>query len=160
VERVLERESLRREVERQRLAIEAHNRELQAALERERIARIAAEESESRYRTLAEAIPQIVWTATHPAGEFDYVNDRWPRVTGAGQSAALGHRWLELLHPDDRERTAEAWALASGKDAQFEAECRLQCGDGVHRWQLLRAIPLSKDGQTLCWLGTFTDMED
>src|SRR5262249_10550266 len=70
------------------------------------------------------------------------------------------HRWMELLHSDDRMRTAEAWAAARGKDSQFESECRIQCADGVYRWQLLRAIPLNKDGQTLRWLGTFTDLED
>ncbi|MBV8731569.1 MAG: response regulator, partial [Acidobacteriia bacterium] len=68
IDRVLEREALRRQVEEQRRHIEERNRELEAGLARERAARTAAEESENRYRTLAESIPQIVWTAQHPAG--------------------------------------------------------------------------------------------
>jgi PAS domain S-box-containing protein len=160
VERVLEREGLRRQVERQRLAIEEQNEQLKAALERERVARIGAEESETRYRTLAEAMPQIVWTATHPAGDFDYVNDRWARSTGAGQAAALGHRWVELLHPEDRLTTIQKWSAARANNSQFETECRLRSGDGSFRSHLLRAVPLTKGGLTLRWLGTFTDLEE
>ena len=160
IDKVLEREALRREVEQQRLAIEQRNRELEAGIAREKLARTAAEESERRYRSLAEAIPQIVWTARHPTGEFDYVNERWSRATGAPDEAAFGHRWMELVHPDDRQRTAERWALSRADRNEFEAECRLRSGEGTYRWNLLRAVPVSKDGQTLTWLGTFTDMEE
>jgi len=160
IERVLERAALRRQVEEQRLHIEERNRELEVGLARERVARTAAEESESRYRTLAEAIPQIVWTARHPSGEFDYVNARWNRTTGTPHTSALGHRWMELLHPEDRQRIAEKWNTARARHVQFEAECRLRAADETFRWNLLRAAPVMKEQQTLRWLGTFTDLEE
>jgi PAS domain S-box-containing protein len=160
IDRVLEREALRRKVEEQRLHIEQRNRELEAGLSRERAAREAAQESESRYRTLAEAIPQIVWSARHSDGEFDYVNERWNRATGAANANALGHGWLEMVHPDDRFRIAETWAVSRAKCAQFEAGCRLRAPDGSYRWNLLRAVPVTRDSETLKWLGTFTDLEE
>ena len=160
IDRVLEREALRRQVEEQRRHIEERNRELEAGLARERAARTAAEESENRYRTLAESIPQIVWTAQHPAGEFDYVNERWQRTTGASGAQALGHAWMELLHPDDRRRIADKWSGSRARCVQFEAECRLLASDGNYRWNLLRAVPVTKGWETLKWLGTFTDLEE
>ncbi len=160
IDRVLEREALRRKVEEQRLHIEQRNRELEAGLSRERVARQAAEESESRYRTLAEAIPQIVWSARHSDGEFDYVNERWSRATGAAAATALGHGWLEMVHPDDRLRITETWSASRAKCAQFEAGCRLRAPDGSYRWNLLRAVPVTRDSETFKWLGTFTDLEE
>ncbi len=160
IERVFEREALRRQVEEQRLHIEERNRELEAGLVRERAARTAAEESENRYRTLAEAIPQIVWSACHPGGEFDYVNERWGRTTGTANIDALGHQWLQLVHPEDRRRIAEKWSSSRARCVQLEAECRLHAADGGYRWNLLRAVPVTKDWETVKWLGTFTDLEE
>jgi PAS domain S-box-containing protein len=160
IERVLEREALRRQVEQQRLHIEERNQELEAGLARERAARTAAEESENRYRTLAEAIPQIVWSARHPGGEFDYVNERWSRTTGTPDTGALGHRWMERVHPEDRRRIAESWNASRARCVQLEAECRLSTADGTYRWNLLRAVPVTKESQILKWLGTFTDLEE
>jgi PAS domain S-box-containing protein len=160
VDRVLEREALRRQVEHQRLAIEERNRELEAGLARERAARTAAEESETRYRTLAEAIPQIVWSAQHPGGELDYVNERWSQTTGTSAASALGHDWMDLVHSEDRRRIAEKWALSRLRCLELEAECRLLASDGTYRWNLLRAVPVMKDWETVKWLGTFTDLEE
>ena len=160
IDRVLEREALQREVESQRIAIEDRNRELEAGIAREMLARRTAEENERRYRTLAEAIPQIVWTACHPSGEIDYVNERWTRVTGLPESEALGHRWIEMLHAEDRMRTAEKWAISRTARVQFEFECRLRSADGNFRWNLIRAVPVMGESETLTWLGTFTDLEE
>jgi PAS domain S-box-containing protein len=160
LDRVLEREALRRKVEEQRLHIEERNRELEAGLVRERAARTAAEESENRYRTLAEAIPQIVWSALHPGGEFDYVNERWSRTTGTPDTKALDYEWMEIIHPEDRRRIAEKWSESRARCVQFEAECRLRTADGTYRSNLLRAVPVTKDWQTVKWLGTFTDLEE
>ncbi|MBV9505834.1 MAG: response regulator [Acidobacteriia bacterium] len=160
VARVLERESLRRQVEEQRLELERRNSELEAGLARERAARSAAEESENRYRTLAEAIPQIVWTAEHAGGGFDYVNERWSRATGAPKESAFGDFWLEQVHPDDRSRIARTWSVCRSLAEPFETECRLHQGDGSYRYNLLRAVPVTRDGEMVRWLGTFTDIEE
>ena len=89
IRKALEKRALQREIEQQRLAIEERNRQLESALERERTARSLAEQSESRYRTLAEAMPQLVWTAGPSGGGWDYVNERWTRLTGAPTGKAL-----------------------------------------------------------------------
>jgi two-component system cell cycle sensor histidine kinase/response regulator CckA len=160
IRNAMEKRALQREVERQRLAIEERNRQLESALERERAARAAVEQSESRYRTLAEAMPQLVWTANHPGGEWDYVNERWTSLTGAPSAAALGCGWLDFIDAEDRDRVTKAWRGAIEHGTPVELDCRLRPANGAARWQLMRAVPLIQEGRPRKWLGTFTDVDD
>ena len=160
IENALQKRALERKVEEQRLAIEEHNRQLESALGRERQARKAVEESESRYRTLAEALPQVVWTAVRPGGGWDYVNQRWARLTGASPEKALGRGWLDFVDAAERQRVSESWDAAAAGIATVELQFRLRSSDGSPRFQLLRALPLLEGGRLKKWLGTLTDMED
>jgi PAS domain S-box-containing protein len=71
----------------------------------------AFRESERRWRSLTEALPQLVWTAT-PDGFLDYGSAQIVQYMGRPESEFLGWGWLEMLHPDDRERTQQAWRAA------------------------------------------------
>ena len=66
-------------------------------------------ESEQRFRTLAEALPQLVWTC-FPDGNCDYFNSKWAEYTGVPVEELLGLRWRETLHPEDRDRTHDCGA--------------------------------------------------
>jgi len=115
---------------------------------------------ERHYRTLAEAVPHIVWTA-RADGVVDYLNRRWFEYTGVPQERAAGS-WESAVHPDDLAHCRDEWhdALRTGKMFQVESRLR-RARDGAFRWHLLRAVPeQSIAGQTLSWLGTFTDIED
>src|SRR4029077_629998 len=61
----------------------------------------ALRESEHRWRSLTEALPQLVWTAT-PDGACDYFSTQWTDYTGIPETELLGWGWLETLNPDDR----------------------------------------------------------
>ncbi len=156
----LEKRALQGKIEQQRLALEDRNRQLESALERETAVRKAAERSESRYRTLSEAMPQIVWTADHPGGDWDYVNQRWSRLTGANSARAFGRGWLDFVDPDDRTRVAAAWNDAVTSAAPLELECRMRPESGSPRLHLVRALPLFQDEVPVKWLGTCTDIEE
>src|SRR5262249_39312880 len=65
-------------------------------------------ESEARYRTLTEAIPQIVWNAD-AKGEVSYFNQRWLDYTGLSVERAHKRGWMDAVHPDDRDRVFAAW---------------------------------------------------
>src|SRR5207248_6711870 len=66
----------------------------------------ALRDSEQRWRRLTEALPQLVWSAT-PDGACDYFSTQWTEHTGAREAELLGWRWLETLHPQDREPTRQ-----------------------------------------------------
>jgi PAS domain S-box-containing protein len=134
----------------QEQAEQLHEQEL-AALERA---------SEARYRQLADAMPQIVWTSDIDGGAT-YFNGRWFEYTGMTPENTGPNAWLLAVHPADvpkavarREET-----LLSGET--FEIEYRFRAHDGTYRWHLGRAVPMrDDDGRIEFWVGTATDIHD
>jgi len=113
-----------------------------------------------RYRFLAKAIPQIVWTAT-PAGILDSFNPRWTEYTGLTSRHSHDRCWQRSLHPEDVRRWLEGWDRAREKGVGLSLDLRLRRADGVFRWHLARAMPvLDRSGAPLKWLGTCTDIDD
>ncbi len=116
--------------------------------------------SERRFRMLAEAIPQIVWT-TRPDGYCDYQNRRWFDYSGMTAEESSGTGWVDAVHPEDRARLEPAWARTFEGTQGFEFEYRLRRADGVFRWFLARAEPICDDEVTVVrWFGTCTDIDD
>ncbi len=120
-------------------------------------------ESESRYRFLADALPQILWT-TKPDGGVDYLNPRWSEYTGQSMEASAGWNWkdLNIVHPDDLERCVDQWTASVQSGHLFEGEYRFRRAiDGAYRWFLCRGLPRRDDeGRIIQWVGTFTDVDD
>jgi PAS domain S-box-containing protein len=126
----------------------------------ERAARAAAQASEKRYRLLARAIPQIVWTATSDGG-IDYFNPRWTPYTGLDKSQSQGWGWLSSLHPVDLQRFQGHWDRARTAEEGFSIDVRLRRSDGVYRWHLLHVLcSHDRSGRVNRWLGSFTDIDD
>src|ERR1700722_3194717 len=121
--------------------------------------RTALEKSSRRHQTLLEAIPHMVWMSD-ARGAVEYANSQWLEYSGLslGEGGPLG--WDELLHPEDQERSWEAWAKAREAAAAFEIENRLKGADGSYRWHLVRAVPFRGTGQEIAnWFGTCTEIE-
>lgn len=117
--------------------------------------------SEERYRTLADSMPQIVWTA-NPDGWLDYYNRQWFDYTGMTLEQTEGWGWQPVLHPDDTERCLKRWEQAVATGENYEVEYRFKRhSDGQYRWHLGRATPV-RDGQgrIVKWYGTCTDIEE
>ncbi|MEO7715876.1 MAG: PAS domain S-box protein, partial [Capsulimonas sp.] len=122
--------------------------------------RTQLEASERRYRFLAEAIPQIVWTAL-PNGDVDYFNEKWTEYSGHTLEQSKGWSWELVLHPDDLARTIEHWTEALTQSVRYDIEYRLRRFDGEYRWHLARGVPIrADDGAIVKWFGTCTDIDD
>lgn len=132
----------------------------QEILQRQRILEILRQ-SEERYRYLAEAIPQLVWT-TNPNGECDYFNQNWCEYTGLTLEQSLGSGWLAALHPDDIQNANEVWSNAVKNSTIYNNEYRFKrASDGSYRWQLARGLPLKDEqGIVVKWFGTCTDIHE
>jgi PAS domain S-box-containing protein len=116
--------------------------------------------SEQEFRSLAEAMPQIVW-ATRPDGWNIYFNQQWVDYTGLTMEESYGHGWITPFHPDDRQRAWDAWQRATQHIERYSMECRLRRADGVYRWWLIRGEPMrAENGEILKWFGTCTDIEE
>jgi PAS domain S-box-containing protein len=120
----------------------------------------ALRESEERFRALAEALPQIVWTAD-AEGAVDWFNQRWYEYTGGSTGFGEGWSWDKVAHPDDMPHTLKNWQEALEQGSLFQNEIRTRRHDGQYRWFLVRAWPLRDvHGNVVCWFGTNTDIQD
>lgn len=118
------------------------------------------EASQKRYRELAEAMPQMVWTAD-AKGAVNYRNQRWYDYTGLSEAEAMGLAGVNTLHPDDRDLTLAKWKQSIASGEPFEAEYRIRSGNGEYHWFICRAIPTRDNhNQVTGWIGTITNIDD
>src|SRR5713226_9906362 len=123
-----------------------------------RFAEEALRESEQRWRSLTEALPQLVWT-NMPDGNMDYASAQIGQYLGRPPSELLGWGWLEVQHPDDRERVQQAWRAAVAGQSEYEIEHRFRRFDGTYRWFKTRGVAVRDGAGQVCkWIGTSTDV--
>ena len=125
----------------------------------------ALKESEERFRTLASALPQLIWS-TDAHGSIEYVNQVWVSYAGwqSGDEVRkyLPHQpWKDLLHPDDRDEYFSRWKESLETGSTFEVQVRLRrSADASYRWFLCRAVAVrDRAGQVVRWLGGCTDVQ-
>ncbi|MEJ1160307.1 sensor histidine kinase [Prosthecomicrobium sp. N25] len=129
-------------------------------LEPIRQAQAAHREAERRFRTLADAMPQMVWS-TRPDGYHDYYNGQWYEFTGVAERGTDGEGWNAMFHPDDQALAWERWRHSLATGDPYEIEYRLRHRSGAYRWVLGRALPVRDEtGRIERWFGTCTDIED
>ena len=118
------------------------------------------EASEEKFRLLADSMPQHIWTAD-AAGNLNYFNRSVYDYSGLSHEQVMKDGWIQIVHPDDREKNINAWSASviTGKD--FLIEHRFRRHDGTYRWQLSRAkAQLDQDGSIKMWVGSSTDIHD
>jgi PAS domain S-box-containing protein len=122
--------------------------------------RAKIDDSEGRFRTLADTMPQMVWS-TLPDGLHDYYNARWYEFTGVPAGSTDGEGWNDMFHPDDQDRAWTIWSHSLATGDPYQIEYRLRRHDGEYRWTLGRALPIHDDnGKIVRWFGTCTDIHD
>jgi len=126
--------------------------------------RKAAEEalrlSEARFRHLAEAMPQIVWTC-QADGSMTYINQQWEQYSGLTTATTLAAGMWSAIHPADRAATREQWRQALVSGAAYQGEIRLRRHDGAYCWFLERAIPVRDEaGAITQWFGVSMDIDE
>jgi PAS domain S-box-containing protein len=134
----------------------AANMDSTAQIEAER----AMKNSEAKFRLIANAIPQMVWSAD-AAGVNDYINTRWREFTGVHEERILGQGWFDIIHADDLPPLLAGWRQSLATGEPFEIEHRVRHHTGEYRWMLNRAQPfVDASGAATRWMGTLTDIHD
>ncbi|MCW6512449.1 response regulator [Lichenifustis flavocetrariae] len=120
----------------------------------------ATRQSEERFRSLVEANAAMIWT-TDAEGAFVKPQPAWMRFTGQSETDSLGWGRFVCVHPDDRERTAEAWRIGKAKGEPVTLENRLRRADGEWRHMAVSIVPvLEDDGSIREWVGSHTDITE
>ncbi len=116
--------------------------------------------AQTHLRELADAMPQIVWSA-RPDGVLDYTNRRWYEFIGKAEAEVDVADWGARVHPDDLAGAGAAWAQCVASGQAYAIEFRVRRADETYRWFLVRALPIrSADGSVARWYGTCTDIHD
>jgi PAS domain S-box-containing protein len=74
-------------------------------------------------------------------GYFIRLNTAWENTLGYQLEDLEGRRFLDLVHPDDREQTLAAIAALSAGQQVVDFVNRYQCKDGSYRWIEWRSVP-------------------
>jgi PAS domain S-box-containing protein len=116
--------------------------------------------SEQRYRSLANATSQVIFT-TDAEGRFFGPQASWEHYTGQNEHESEGFGWLEAVHPKERAGLGEAWqrSIATGRKFQIEGQLR-HARSRAYRWFVARAVPIRDDGGDVVeWVATVTDTD-
>ncbi len=118
------------------------------------------ESSETRFRLMAGAMPQFVWTSD-TNGNLNYFNQSVYDYSGLSTEQIEAEGWLQIVHPDEREENIRLWlhSIQTGEDFVFNH--RFKNKESEYRWQLSRAVPQKDaDGVIQLWIGTSTDIHE
>lgn len=117
-------------------------------------------ESESLFRTLADAAPAPIWM-TEPSGEVEFVNAAFAELANVQRSALMGHAWIALIHPDDiAEILVRREAARAGPHA-YSFEARFRRHPEGWRWMLVNAKPrIDASGAFMGYVGMAMDLTE
>ena len=117
-------------------------------------------ESEQRFRTMMETIPQIAWTNTVNM-EVNFLNQRWYDYTGLELNQDQHSEWQQVVHPDDLKDTFLQFntILKTIKGGRFQT--RLKSSDAKYRWHLIQLKPIKDEaGKMQLWVGTPSEIQE
>lgn len=120
---------------------------------------LARDATDSRFRALVTATNSFVWTADAEGNLLDIRN--WRELRGENPAQLLGSQWIDLVHPDDRERTLQTWNAAVESKREYSIEHQVLQPDGSYRWVLSRAAPIMmENGIVREWVGLSSDIHE
>ena len=115
-------------------------------------------ESEKIYRAIGEAIPYGIWICDRD-GRNIYASQSYLDLVGITQEQCSEFGWGDTLHPNDRERTIEAWKECVETEGVWDIEHRFLGKDGQYHPILARGVPVRDDkGQIVYWAGINLDI--
>lgn len=115
-------------------------------------------ESEERFRSLAQTLPQLVWV-TDAQGNAEFSSDRWKEYSGIEPNGEK--EWKAIVHPEDYENINATWVHCLSTGDMYNAEVRLKNKDGHYKWHAVRGEPvLNKEHKIIKWVGAFANIHE
>jgi len=120
----------------------------------------ALQESEERFRQMADTAPVLIWMSG-PDKLCNYFNKGWLDFTGRTMEQELGNGWVQGVHPGDLQHCLDTYMKAFDARQDFKMEYRLRHFDGEYRWIFDMGVPrFTPDGSFLGYIGSCMDISD
>jgi PAS domain S-box-containing protein len=120
----------------------------------------ALQESEGRFRNMADTAPVLIWVSG-PDKLCTFFNSAWLTFAGRGMEQELGNKWEDRIHPSDRSRWSAVYSSSFDSRSAFQIEYRLRRSDGEYRWLLCAGAPrFQQDGAFAGYVGSNLDITD
>jgi PAS domain S-box-containing protein len=117
-------------------------------------------EMEARFRTLADAVPVMIWTSDEH-DTCDYFNRHLLEFTGRTLVKELAADWSADLHPEDAAACIATIGEALRNRVPYQLEYRRRRHDGVYRLLQDVAVPRFTPSGAFCgYAGTCRDITD
>lgn len=116
-------------------------------------------ESESRFRQLADLMPEKV-ANTDAKGNFIYFNQGWLDYTGLNRTQLISQGWVNFIHPSEKDEFLISWQNSLDSGADFEMEFRYLNKKNKYKWHLSRAEAVTdENGNIQMWICTATEIQ-
>ncbi|RDI76340.1 hypothetical protein Vi05172_g13659 [Venturia inaequalis] len=116
--------------------------------------------SERLLRTIIDALPVQIFTASPGSGALTWVNSKFVAYRGKEPHEIIANPW-EAIHPGDRVHYMNQWQRSLSTGQPFAHKARLRRFDNQYRWFFVRATPLKDKRQnTVHWTGTYMDIHE
>jgi formate hydrogenlyase transcriptional activator len=129
-----------------------------------KVANQALRESEERFRTMADTLPEGIWIGTIEPREVLYVSPSFERIWGLPiEDLYRDHLWENVIHPEDRERVRRKFAqwISGESPGYYDVEYRILRPDGTTRWVHDRGVlSLDEAGRPCRINGISADITD
>jgi PAS domain S-box-containing protein len=118
------------------------------------------EESEARFRLMADGIPNLIWVMD-AAGQLVFINEAYRKFCGISDQDVTQDGWQLVLHPDDKERYVSEYMRSVREQRDFYSQCRVRRADGAWRWiASYGTARFSAAGEFLGHVGSSPDIHD
>ncbi|MEC4819064.1 MAG: PAS domain-containing protein, partial [Scytonema sp. PMC 1069.18] len=120
----------------------------------------ALQESEERFRSMADTAPVMIWMSGTDKG-CTFCNKKWLEFTGCQREQEIDYGWTEFIHPDDLQVYLETYTTAFDSRQSYTMELRLRRCDGEYRWILDTGSPrFDADGSFAGYIGSCVDITE
>ena len=109
-----------------------------------RRAEMSLQESETRFRQLAEGVREVFWLFHGKSGQMLYVSPAYEQVFGRSREELFARpgSFFDQVYPEDQLRVYQAQAMLIELGAPFEQEYRVCLTNGSLRWIRARIFPV------------------